>query len=165
MPNLDGLEATRAVRSEIPTTIVMVLTAHEDPEHLSEALKAGAAGYLLKTASHAEIVESLRKALSGEFPLNQEVATRLLRRLVEEQPEDLMKEEKLPESLSPREVEVLRLVAGGQTNRQISRKLLVSQSTVKKHVRSLITRLGVSDRTQAAVKAIGLGLGAEEQRE
>lgn len=151
MPGMDGLEATRQVKEASPRTIVLVLTAMEDPVLLSEALKAGAAGYVLKRATTAEILAAIRKVLAGESPLDQEVATRLLMRLVEqEKPEKngSPKGELLPGSLSPRETEVLRLVAGGYTNQQIARRLLIGVSTVKKHVRSVISKLGVSDRTR-----------------
>jgi DNA-binding NarL/FixJ family response regulator len=167
MPEMDGLEATRAIKGELPRTIVMMLTALEDPNHLSEALKAGAAGYVLKSAPITEIIDSVRKVLAGESPLNQEVATRLLMRLVEERSREeiVQEEESLPESLAPRETEVLRLTARGCTNQQIARNLLISVSTVKKHVHSVISKLGVSDRTQAAVRAVELGVLVERGRE
>lgn len=167
MPRMDGLEATRAIKREFPRTIVLVLTAFEDPDYLAKALRAGAAGYVLKSSSIARIIDAVRKALVGESPLDGEVATRLLMRLVEE-----TRREGVPEreaalvlgALSPRETEVLRLMARGLTNQQISRHLFVSVSTVKKHVRSVISKLGVSDRTQAAVRAVELGMLAKHER-
>ena len=164
MPGMSGIEATRKLKEHSPSTVVLVLTALEDPDHLSEALKAGAAGYLLKGASASQIVEATRKVLLGESPLNQEVATRLLMRLVEENAKGAPKKETLPAALSPREVEVLRMMASARTNQQISRELFVSVSTVKKHVHSVLTKLGVSDRTQAVVKAVELGMGPNKQR-
>jgi NarL family two-component system response regulator LiaR len=169
MPTMDGLEATRKVKEECPRTIVLVLTAVEEPNHLSEALKAGAAGYVLKSASIAEIIDAVRKVLTGESPLDQEVATRLLMRLAQEEvpreEEVQKKDESLPKSLSPREIEVLHLIARGHTNQRIARDLRISVSTVKKHLRSVISKLGVSDRTQAAVRAVELGVLAESRRE
>ena len=164
MPGMDGLEATRQIKKGSPHTVVLVLTAVEDPILLSEALKAGAAGYILKRATSAEILGAIRKVLAGESPIDQEVATRLLRRLMEESPErnGITKNGSQPGTLSPRETEVLRLVAGGYTNQQIARRLLISVSTVKKHVRNLISKLGVSDRNQAAVRAVELGVLAEQ---
>jgi DNA-binding NarL/FixJ family response regulator len=163
MPRMDGLEATRQIKEELPRTIVLVLTAIDDPALLSDALKAGAAGYVLKGATTTEILGAVRKVLAGESPLDQDVATRLLMRLVEETPvkNGLPKNDPPPGMLSPRETEVLRLVAGGYTNQQIARRLLISVSTVKKHVRNLISKLGVSDRTQAAVRAVELDVLAE----
>jgi NarL family two-component system response regulator LiaR len=164
MPGMDGLEATRQIKEELPRTIVLVLTAIEDPILLSEALKAGAAGYVLKRATTTEILGAVRKVLDGESPLDQQIATRLLLQLMEEERQEqngIPKIEARPGLLSPRETEVLRLVAGGYTNQQIARDLLISVSTVKKHVRNVISKLGASDRTQAAVRAIELGLLAE----
>jgi two-component system, NarL family, response regulator LiaR len=143
------------------------LAATERDEE-KRALKAGAVGFLLKTSPPAEIVEAVRKVLAGESPLSTEVATQLLLRLmdlVEEQPRDVPKEERLLEALTPREDEVLQLMMGGRTNQQIARKLLVSTSTVKKHVHSVISKLGVSDRTQAAVMALELGVRPEQRKD
>ena len=167
MPRMDGLEATRVIKKDFPRTIVLVLTASNWPYDLSEALKAGAAGYVLKGAPIPEIIDAVHKVKVGEFPLNQEVATRLLMQLVEEVPKEerTHKEESLPESLTPREADVLRLMARGRTNQQIAHDLLISVSTAKKHVRSVISTLGVSDRTQAAVRAVELGMLAERRRE
>ena len=131
-----------------------------------DAIGAGAAGYVLKDASRQQIIGAVRGVLDGECPLNQELAMWLLRGLLGE----AAKEEKeparpasrarntLPESLSPREVEVLRLLVGGRTNREIARSLLISTSTVKKHMHHVTVKLGASDRTQAAVRAVELGL-------
>jgi DNA-binding NarL/FixJ family response regulator len=168
MPNMDGLEATRKIKRDSPRTSVLVLTASEDPNHLSEALKAGAAGYVQKEAATQETIGAVRKVLEGESSLDQEVATRLLKRLMDDpepEPNGRAKGESLPELLSNRESEVLGLVSRGCTNQQIARKLLISVSTVKKHVRNVISKLGVSDRTQAAVRAVELGALARYREE
>ena len=177
MPRMGGLEATRALKEVLPRTIVLIMTALEEPDYLAEALQAGAAGYITKTAPSQQIVDAVRQALDGEYPLNQEVAKRLLLDLIDEEhkerrpPSQRAPErrpiggeyppEALPSSLSAREVEVLRLVARGQTNQQIAENLLLSVSTVKKHVRQIISKLEVSDRTQAAIRALELGLRPE----
>jgi DNA-binding NarL/FixJ family response regulator len=164
MPNMDGFEATRKIKREFPRTSVLVLTAAQDPIYLSEALKAGAAGYVQKGATTQETIGAVRKVLEGESSLDQEVATQLLKRLVDEPKPDQngrAKGESPPGLLSAREKEVLGLVARGYTNQQIARKLLISVSTVKKHVRNVICKLGVSDRTQAAVRAAELGVLAQ----
>jgi DNA-binding NarL/FixJ family response regulator len=164
MPRMDGLEATRQIKREFPRTIVLVLTAVEDPSYLSEALKAGAAGYVQKGATTQQTLEAVRKVLEGESSLDQELATQLLKRLMEDpkpEPNGRAKGKSLAGLLSTRESEVLRLVARGYTNQQIARYLLISVSTVKKHVRSAISKLGVSDRTQAAVRAAELGVLAQ----
>jgi DNA-binding NarL/FixJ family response regulator len=162
MPRMDGLEATRQIKRESPRTSVLVLSAIEDPIYLSEALKAGAAGYVQKGATTQETIGAVRKVLEGESSLDQELATQLLKRLVDEpkpaqDQNGIAKGESPPGLLSAREREVLGLVARGYTNQQIARKLLISVSTVKKHVRNVICKLGVSDRTQAAVRAVELG--------
>jgi len=200
MPVMDGLEATKRIKQEMPKTSVMMVTMHENPDYLFEAIKAGAAGYVLKDASGERILGAVRRTLEGESPLNQELAMRLLVRLARESsdgsegasgegsgaPSEAAKDEpggsdtsathseavgseatgpetgefrqtrgsEKIESLTPREIEVLRLLSQGQTNPQIAQNLLFSVSTVKAQVRSILTKLGVSDRTQAAVRAI-----------
>jgi DNA-binding NarL/FixJ family response regulator len=203
MPVMDGLKATKRIKDEMPTTSVMMVTMHENPDYLFEAVKAGAAGYGLKDASGERLLSAVRRTLEGESPLNQELAMRLLKRLASESreesseggsgrtsrepPGDVLEEvdgegnEPLTthpvairsgaheagsggsaqatgaahiESLTPREVEVLKLLSQGQTNPQIAKNLLFSVSTVKAEVRSILSKLGVSDRTQAAVRAI-----------
>ncbi|HYQ85302.1 MAG TPA: response regulator transcription factor, partial [Rubrobacter sp.] len=208
----------------LPKTSVMMVTMHENPDYLFEAVKAGAAGYVLKDASGERLLSAVRRTLEGESPLNQELAMRLLVRLARESgdsgeagteggseerfgrpysgtsgatleegsrqegehraghpvatgPEASRPEAAHPgahqaepgesgqsrrteqmESLTPREVEVLRLLSQGQTNPQIAQNLLVSRGTVKIHVQHIISKLGVSDRTQAAVRAIEAGI-------
>jgi two-component system, NarL family, response regulator LiaR len=123
-------------------------------------------GYVLRTSSGSEITDAIRKALNGEAPLNQEISAQLLRRLLceEEESRSFEQPQRAPllGRLTQREVEVLRLVAMGQTNLQIAQSLLLSVSTVKKHIQHMVSKLEVSDRTQAAVKAIELGLLNEQ---
>ena len=155
MPGMDGLSTCRAVKQECPATSVILVTMHANPEYLFEALKAGAAGYVLKDVSQRELISAVQKVLHGESILNQELVARLLQRLASE----TQSREDLPAGrLSPREREVLELLTKGQTNREIARKLTVSVSTVKIHVEHILAKLGVSDRTQAAVRATEMGL-------
>jgi len=155
MPEMDGLSTCRAVKQECPATSVILVTMHANPEYLFEALKAGAAGYVLKDVSQRELISAVQKVLHGESILNQELVARLLQRLASE----TQSREDLPAGrLSPREREVLELLTKGQTNREIARKLTVSVSTVKIHVEHILAKLGVSDRTQAAVRATEMGL-------
>jgi two-component system, NarL family, response regulator LiaR len=196
MPVMDGLEATRRIKAEMPQTSVVMVTMHENPDYLFEAVKAGAAGYVLKDASGERLLGAVRRTLEGESPLNQELAMRLLVRLARERgeggtrqsgshevqteadgeahaPEAVGEEgegaggkgeaERI-ETLTPREVEVLTLLSQGQTNPQIARNLAVSRGTVKIHVQHIISKLGVSDRTQAAVRAIEAGVIGTEAR-
>jgi DNA-binding NarL/FixJ family response regulator len=128
---------------------------HEDPEYLLEALKAGAACYVLKDISQRELITAVQRILHGKSILNKELVIPLLGCLESETPH----QEALPPGrLSPREREVLQLLTQGQINREISRNLIVSVSTVEIHVEHTLAKLGVSDCTQAAVRAIGLGL-------
>jgi DNA-binding NarL/FixJ family response regulator len=165
MPGMDGLEATRQIKRELRRTIVLVLTASDYPDDLSEALEAGAAGYILKTAPTTQTLDAIRKVLAGESPLDQDVSTRLLMHLMEEAPKEerLQQEESLRGMLTPRETEVLTLTARGYTNLQMAHALRLSVSTVKKHLRGVISKLGVSDRTQAAVRAVELGVLTERK--
>jgi len=155
MPNLDGLAATSAIKRECSGISVIMVTMHENPDYLLEALKAGAAGYVLKGATQREIITTVRQVLRGESALQPELAARLLRRLANEGPTDVAAP---AEQLTPREREVLRLVAQGRTNQEIGRELTLSVSTVKTHLEHIIAKLGVSDRTHAAVRAAQLGL-------
>ncbi len=162
MPELDGLATCHAIKQECPATSVILITIHENPEYLLEALKAGAAGYVLKDLSQRELITAVQGVLRGESMLNKELVARLLQRLARETPSQ---EEPSPEPLSPREREVLHLLTQGQTNREIAEHLTVSVSTVKIHVEHILAKLSVSDRTQAAVRAIELGLLQTTSRE
>ncbi len=158
MPGMDGLEAARDIHELGLAASVMMLTIYDDEAYMLEALKAGASGYILKQAPTDEISAAVRKVLEGEFPLSQTMMTRLLKRLAAE-----MREQKAPAAtpskpLTAREIEVLRLLAQGKANRKIAKELFISVGTVKNHVQRIIAKLEVSDRTQAAVKAIELGI-------
>ncbi len=166
MPEMDGLEATREIKQQHPKTSILIVTTHESPEYLLDAIRAGAAGYVLKEATRRELLGAVRGVLGGESPLDQELSARLLKRLATAEgsrqdppPEPAGKRQKHPPgSLTPRELDVLGFLAAGKTNRQIAKELHLSLSTVKGHLERLINKLGVSDRTQAAVKAVELGL-------
>jgi DNA-binding NarL/FixJ family response regulator len=169
MPEMDGLEATRAIKANQPEVSVLVITTYENADYLLEAIKAGAAGYVLKDAPSERLVNSMRRVLAGELPLNQELGVRLIRRLASEGPqasappwaaESGAKAAPPPllEDFTPREVEVLGLLVRGKTNQEIAKSLSISRATAKVHVRHIIAKLGVSDRTQAVVRALELGL-------
>jgi len=163
MPEMDGLAATKEVKQRYPETSVMMLTMHENPDYLLEALKAGAAGYVLKDAPQQAIIEAVRRVRNGESPMDPELAARLLRRLTSEG--EMQSETRVPqaaayetESLTPRELEVLGLMKLGRTNREIAEDLVISLGTAKNHVEHIMGKLNVSDRTQAVVKALKLGI-------
>jgi DNA-binding NarL/FixJ family response regulator len=162
MPVMDGLAATKEIKQRYPEISVMILTMHENPDYLLGALKAGAAGYILKDAPHEEIVEAVRKVRNGGSPLDPELAARLLRRLAgEEVRRGTGGPHAAPhavELLTPRELEVLGLMKLGRTNRQIAGDLVISLGTAKNHVEHIISKLGVSDRTRAVVQGLELGL-------
>lgn len=153
MPRMDGLEATRRIKRENPRVSVMMVTMHESESYLLEAVRAGAAGYVLKDTPRQSLVNAIARVLRGESPLNQELAMHLIRRLAEEGPRSSQ-----PPPLSGRELEVLRLLSRGYTNREIADILAISVGTAKVHIHNIICKLGVSDRTQAAVRAAELGL-------
>lgn len=157
MPELDGLATTRQLREECPRTRVIIVTVYLSPDYLLEALKAGAAGYILKEASRRELLDAIRRVLRGETILNGDVATALLRRLTDGDGSSHAAD--LPaERLTAREHDVLQLLAAGHTNRAIASHLGVSAGTVKIHVEHIIGKLQAADRTQAAIRAMQLGL-------
>ena len=165
MPDMDGLAATREIKQKYPEIGVLMVTVHENPDYLLEALKAGAAGYVLKDAQQHEIVSAVQQVLGGESALDPELAARLLRRLATEirgpssaSREPRQRGEPYIEPLTPRELEVLELMKLGRTNRQIGQDLTISSGTAKNHVEHIIAKLGVSDRTQAVVRALELGI-------
>jgi DNA-binding NarL/FixJ family response regulator len=158
MPDTDGLEATRAIKASSPLTSVLILSMFEDVELLIEAVKAGAAGYVLKAATTRELRLAMAQALAGEFPIDRGLAREVLRRVAQETPVPQQEPAEIVVQLSPRELEVVALLARGYTNREIAETLVVTPSTIKIHVEHILSKLGVSDRTQAAVRAIELGL-------
>ncbi len=161
MPEMDGLAATREIKAEMPAVAVLVLTAHDDPDYLLEAVRAGAAGFVLKHNALLRVAELIRTVLVGDPPLDQGLAMRLLRRLSYMQgPTEYGAAEAGARHLTGREREVLGYLARGCTNGQIAEELVLSVGTVKTHVHRIISKLGVSDRTQAAVFAIRTGLAS-----
>jgi two-component system, NarL family, response regulator LiaR len=151
MPRLDGAGAMRELRRRLPSARVIVLTSYADDERLMPAIQAGAAGYLLKNAEPAELARAVRAAHAGEALLDPGVAARLMAQLARPA-------EEAPERLTRREHEVLRLIARGESNKRIARELGISEKTVKTHVGHVLGKLGVTDRTQAALRAVREGL-------
>ena len=148
MPRLDGVEATRRIRADHPQTQVVVLTTYSDDESIIGALQAGALGYLTKDATRAEIGRAVLAAAAGQAVLDPAVQQRLLlaaARAPASQPD----QDHDPDELTPRESDVLRLIAEGKSNREIARALYVSEATVKTHVNRIFAKTGSRDRTQA----------------
>jgi DNA-binding NarL/FixJ family response regulator len=159
MPVLDGIAATRRLRIEQPGVRVLALTTFDDDEAVFAALRAGAVGYLLKDVSGDRLVEAVQAATRGESVLQPSVAAKLVAR-VARLPEDepRTRPQPLPVPLSDRELEVVRLLAAGSSNREIAAALFLAEGTVKNHVTNLLAKLGARDRTQAALRARALEL-------
>ncbi|NJP04225.1 MAG: response regulator [Chloroflexaceae bacterium] len=156
MPEMDGLQTTRAIKQTVPQTSVIMVTMHEDSDYLLAAMRAGASGYLLKDSSRRELLSAIRNVLRGESFLNTELTRRMLQQVARD---DVgIATEPVDSILTPREHEVLQLLVQGQTNRQIASQLSISALTVKVHVKHIMEKLGASDRTQAAVRAVEMGL-------
>jgi PAS domain S-box-containing protein len=161
LPGMGGLEATRRVKAASPMTSVLLLSMSVDARLLLEAVKAGAAGYILKEANDSALRSAIWEVLAGDLAVDQQLAREVLRQLAN----DVTPEPPTPaDLLSAREREVLALLARGYTNREIAERLTVTPSTIKIHVEHILAKLGVSDRTQAAVRAIELGYVAMEPR-
>jgi NarL family two-component system response regulator LiaR len=154
MPGLDGLSALRRIKAESPATQVVVLTSHTGEEHMFDAIKAGATSYLLKTAGAREVIDAVRAAARGESLLDPSVAARVL----EELRGPSRQSPSSPSQLTPREAEVLTLVARGKSNRAIGDQLFIGEETVKTHISNILAKLHLADRTQAAIYALRKGL-------
>ncbi|HZS05427.1 MAG TPA: response regulator transcription factor [Blastocatellia bacterium] len=158
MPVLDGVAATRRLCAEWPRCRVIALTTFDDDEYVFECLRAGAVGYLLKDAPSEKLVEAIRAAASGESFLQPSVAAKVVAEFARLSRPGAAREQPLVEPLSTRELEILALVARGASNREIAAALFIAEGTVKNHLTSILGKLGVRDRTQAAIKARELGL-------
>jgi DNA-binding NarL/FixJ family response regulator len=161
MPVLDGVAATRQLRQQQPKSQIIILTTFDDDEDVFEGLRAGAAGYLLKDVSSAKLVEAIRAAAQGESFLQPSVAAKVLAeftRLAGQKPPAASANQQLVEPLSERELEILRLVATGASNREIADQLFIAEGTVKNHLTNVLGKLKARDRTQAVLKAQELGI-------
>jgi two-component system, NarL family, response regulator LiaR len=149
MPVMDGIEATAIIRRDLPDTEVIALTSVLEDGSVVGAVRAGAIGYLLKDAEPNELNRAIRAAGAGQVQLSPKVAERLMREV--RAPDS-------PETLTEREIEVLRLLAEGQSNKEIARTLTIGEKTVKTHVSNILAKLGVPSRTHAALYAVRIGL-------
>ncbi|MEM7586582.1 MAG: response regulator transcription factor [Acidobacteriota bacterium] len=157
MPNLGGVEATRRIRASHPEVRIIILTTFDDDEDVFEALRLGAAGYLLKDSSSARLVEAIHAAVRGESFLQPSIAAKVVAELARLEPRPRRPAE-LPEPLSERELSILQLLARGATNKEIAASLYLAEGTVKNYMTAILGKLGASDRTQAALEAKKLGL-------
>jgi DNA-binding NarL/FixJ family response regulator len=155
MSIMNGIEATRQIKKKYPEVKVLVLTTYDDDEWVSAAIQAGASGYLLKDTPRDEVVKAIRGTVAGKTYVDPSVAGKVLRQASshQTQPSTL-----ITSKLTEREIEILSLIARGLNNHDISDQLFLSEGTVRNHVSAILAKLGVSDRTQAAVIAIQHGL-------
>jgi DNA-binding NarL/FixJ family response regulator len=144
MPEMSGIDAISAIRGEFPEARIIMLTTHAGDVQISRALKAGARAYLLKGSLRKELLETIRAVHAGQKRLSSEVAAEIAEHVTDD-------------PLTPREIDVLRLVAGGNANKQIAAKLSLTEETVKSHMRNILGKLGANDRTHAVT--IGLKRG------
>jgi len=157
MPVCSGLEATRQIKRELPRIKIIMLTVSEEDEALFEAVRAGAEGYLLKDLKVNQLFEAIESVVRGEAPLSGAIAAKLLRELQRSTPSHAVPAE-LTETLSEREIEILTLVGQGLSNKEIADRLYISESTVKNHLRTILDKLHLRNRIQAAIYASRIGL-------
>jgi len=150
MPVMDGLQATAAVKRELPDTEVIALTSVLEDSSIVGAIRAGAIGYLLKDTEASDLIRAIKAAAAGQVQLSPKAAERLLH--------EVRVPEQTTEELTERETEVLRLLAQGETNKEIAYHLSIGEKTVKTHVSNILSKLHVSSRTQAALYAVQIGL-------
>jgi DNA-binding NarL/FixJ family response regulator len=165
MPVMNGVEATRLIREQLPAVKVVMLTVADDDDHLYDAIKFGAHGYLLKDLRPEQLYDMLRSVMAGETALSPRIAARLLDEirdgLTTRTPTSRQADEP---AVTPRELEILQLVAEGMSNREIGRKLHITEGTVKNHVHNALERLHMDNRIQAAAYIVRQGLGRPPQQ-
>ncbi len=157
MPRCDGLEATRRIKREMPHVKIVILTVSDDDQHLFEAIKSGAQGYLLKDLEPYQLYDLLESISRGDAPLSGSIATKILKEF--SRPSGVSAQEpEVMDELTPRETNILQLVAEGKSNKDIASELVISENTVKIHIRNILEKLHLQNRIQAAVYAVSQGL-------
>jgi len=160
MPEMDGIEAIRRITARQPSASILVLTSFAADDKVFPAIKAGALGYLLKDSGPEELVQAIRQVYQGESSLHPTIARKLLQELSRPPEPSTAPDSDLVDPLTEREVEVLRLVAQGQSNREIADQLIISEATVRTHVSNILSKLHLASRTQAALYALREGLAS-----
>ena len=155
MPGMDGIQAMQGIRAVSPSSRVLVLTSFSDDQRVRDAIQAGAIGYLLKDVLKADLLQAIRAAAQGQPTLHPEAQRHLMRQMAVPAARSRL------DDLTARERDVLRLIARGQSNKEIAATLRVTEGTVKGHVSAILAKLGVADRTQAALYAVRHGVAAE----
>ena len=158
MPVMDGVEATRRLRAEHPEAKIIILTTFDDNEYVFEGLRAGALGYLLKDVSGEELAAAIRVVAAGGSMIEPSVARKVVAEFARLAPASPESKNELIEPLSEREIEILKLVSQGLTNKEIAAKLYLAEGTVKNYVTSILQKINARDRTQAALRARESGL-------
>ncbi|MGB8214495.1 MAG: response regulator transcription factor, partial [Anaerolineales bacterium] len=162
MPKLNGIEATRTIAARFPDIRIVILSAYDDDSYVFPLLEAGASGYLLKTASGAELAEAIRRVIAGETVLAPRITSKLVDHLGKR---GTHRAAEMPEGLTGREMEVLRAAAFGQPNKTIASALSISPQTVQVHLRNIFSKLGVGNRSEAVAYAIRHGLISLEEND
>lgn len=155
MPGMNGIEATRRIRAKYPKIKVLVLTTYDDDEWVFDAIRAGASGYLLKDTPHAEVVAAIKGTVAGGAYTDPAVTGKLLRAVADQQSTQATF---IADKLTERETDVLRILARGLNNAAIAEELHLTEGTVRNYISAILAKLGVSDRTQAAVIAVTHGI-------
>jgi DNA-binding NarL/FixJ family response regulator len=153
MPKLNGIEATKQIKAQLPSTAILILTAYDSDQYIFALLEAGAAGYLLKGIRASELIDAIRAVYAGESVLHPVIASRVIRRVVTPATSD----GRLVEPLSEREMEILKLAAKGISNKDIAEKLFLSPRTVQVHLGNIFNKLGVASRTEAVLYGLRRG--------
>ena len=164
MPDLDGIGATRELARTTPGARVLILTTFEQDDYVFGALRAGASGFLLKRARPEELIAAVHTVAAGEALLSPSVTRRVIDRMAQQPTPELADQVKL-DALTPREREVLELIAGGLSNREIAAALVVEESTIRTHVKRILMKLGLRDRVQAVIFAYETGLNRPAVRQ
>ncbi|MEH6995242.1 response regulator transcription factor [Neobacillus drentensis] len=151
MPEMDGIQATKIIKTEMPEIKIMILTSFSDQDHVIPALEAGASGYQLKDIEPDELIHCIKKIMRGENQLHPKATSHLLANLSNKDKKD---DNKLISELTKREMDVLREIARGKSNKEIAASLFITEKTVKTHVSNLLSKLELADRTQAALFAV-----------
>ncbi|MBI4201850.1 MAG: response regulator transcription factor [Chloroflexi bacterium] len=163
LPEIDGAEATRMITSEMPETDVIMLTASNDEEDIWRAVQAGAKGYVVKDATISTLVSQITKVLEGKAAFSEDVVKKLITKMAAKPRFGYQNRDGRGYDLTPREIEVVRLISKGLSNKEIASELEVSENTVRAHVRNLLQKLNLENRTQIAVYGLRSGLGVQQK--